>query len=503
MSDSDGSKSRRQFLEQAGTATAGAALAAMAGCSSGGDSSSGGGEGGSGGSETSTESGGGTGGGSESVTVTFWSFLAAENAKTGDHFKSSMKNFEEKKSNIKVNLQALNSQDLTSKISSTVNSGNAPDLSEHGSAGLNFHFNDQAADHGAYFEETGLAEEYTQANVDSAKFRGNFWTGGGNRHLTSLLSVRPKFFKEVGVSDPSGLKTWTDFRRALEKIGEKHSNVHPYEETGVYNDLESYWGQARTAYTDGEDPWIDGDPTDPNVKPGNNPRTDGMIKNCVDLARTYSSSESASRGDEEVPSLMLTDRAASFTYGLGSPIRYESVKKDVTFGWNGDIWQGPNPKLDPNYGNEFGIDELAGKEGQHGGHLWALEFMKQVMSQSDVKDAAFELLTYTNTSEDHNLKLLTDFYPATSSYKPLNKKIINQMSGDLPQIQKMIYEMPKKYGTQYNTTGAPWDVRGTDKIRWRDINETISQGIAGQHDVSETPGLIRDRIQTTLKKQNS
>lgn len=503
MPDKDSSKSRRQLLKQAGTATAGAALASMAGCSSSGNGDSGGGGGGGGDDSTDTGSdGGGGGGGSESVTVTFWSFLAAENAQTQEHFNSSMKTFEEKKGNVTVNLQAMNSSDLTGKIASTVNSGNAPDLSEHGSAGLEFYLNDQAADHAAYFEETGLAEEYTQANVDSAKFRGEFWTGGGNRHLTSLLAVRPKMFKDVGVSDPSGLETWTDFRRALEKIDEQNSNVHAYEETGTPNDLESYWGQARTAFTEGEDPWIDGDPTDPNVKPGDNPRTDGMIKNCVDLARTYSSSESASRGDEEIPSLMLTDRVASFTYGLGSPVRYRSVKEDATFGWDGDIWQGPNPKLDPNYGDEFGIDELAGKEGQHGGHLWALEFMKQVMAQSDVKDAAFELLTYTNTSEDHNLELLTEFYPATSSYKPLNQKIINNMS-DLPQIQQAIYEMPREYGTQYNTTGAPWDVRGTDKIRWEDINQTISQAIAGQHEIGATPGIVRDRITTTLENQNA
>ena len=231
-----------------------------------------------------------------------------------------------------------------------------------------------------------------------------------------------------------------------------------------------------------------------------------MIKNCIDLADTYSSNESAGRSDEEMPSLLLTDQAASFLYGLGSPIRYRSVRDDVTFGWDGDIWQGPHPRLDANYGDEFGIDELAGHEGQHGGHLWSLEFQLQAFDQDQsdaVKNAAFDLMTFVNTSEEHNIPLLVEDYPAVAAYQPVNQTIIDEFADDLPQIQQNLYTLPGEFGSQYNTTGAAWDVGGTAQIRWTDINETISEAIAGQHSMEETPGLIRERVQTTLDEQNS
>lgn len=220
-----------------------------------------------------------------------------------------------------------------------------------------------------------------------------------------------------------------------------------------------------------------------------------MIKNLVQNADAYSSPEAASRTDEQVPSLVLTDRVTSFTYGLGSPVRYSEVKSDVTFGWDGDIWQGPIPKLDPNYDTEFGIDELAGKEGEHGGHLWSLQMMKQAFDQEhNNPEQAFELMTYVNTSKEHNLELLGQKYPSLASYKPLNDAIAEEYGDSIPQIQKAMYDLPEQYGSQYNSTGAGWDLEQTSDVRWTDIDQTSSEAIAGQHSAEETPGIIQQRI---------
>ncbi|WP_254544684.1 ABC transporter substrate-binding protein [Halomarina pelagica] len=444
------------------------------------------------------------GGGSEKVTVNFWSFLAAENAKAGEHFEQSLKNFESMNPNIGVNMQAISGGQMRNKLPSAVSAGNAPDLAEGGIAGLEFFLDGTLADHGSYVEGGDFLDGFTQANRDSMTYQGEYWSGGGNRHLVSMLAVRPKLFKDVGVDDPAQLETWTGYRRALEKMTQKHPQVYAYEATGAPNDLESYWGEARTAYSGGEDPWFDSkaweNPTD-SLKVGQAGRTDGMIKNIIDMANAYSSEKAATRSDEQVPPLLLTDQAASFTYGLGNPVRYRSVEQDVTFGWDGDIWQGPIPKLDANYGQEFGIDELAGKEGAHGGHLWAIQMMKQAFGQDHNKpEQAFKLMTYLNTSADHNLTLLAEDYPALAAYKPLNQKLLSQYGDSMPQIQKVMYDLPKQYGSQYNSAGANWDLRETSQIRWTDLNQTISEGIAGQHSPSGTVEAIKNRITKTLSK---
>jgi hypothetical protein len=59
-----------------------------------------------------------------------------------------------------------------------------------------------------------------------------------------------------------------------------------------------------------------------------------------------------------------------------------------------------------------------------------------------------------------------------------------------------------EYGAQYNNTGAPWNVWGTDQIRWTDVNETISQAIAGQIDGSNLVSEVTSRVQTTLEEEN-
>jgi hypothetical protein len=60
-------------------------------------------------------------------------------------------------------------------------------------------------------------------------------------------------------------------------------------------------------------------------------------------------------------------------------------------------------------------------------------------------------------------------------------------------------EAAREYGPQYSVTGAAWDLDGTNKLRWTDLNETISQAMAGQHTVEETPGLVRERMLETLE----
>ena len=505
--------SRRGFVKGTGASVAGGALGSLAGCIGGsddGDGSNGssgdtggdgygGGGNGSGGNDSGSD---GSGGGSETVTVDFWSFLAAENSEAETRFGESLGNFESMHSAIGVNMQTLTGQQMRNKLPSAASAGNAPDLVEGGITGLQFFLDDALADHGSYVEGSDFMDGFTEANRGSMTYQGEYWSGGGNRHLVSMLAVRPKLFKDVGVDDPSQLETWTGYRRALERIKEEYPDVYAYEATGAPNDLESYWGEARTAYADGEDPWFDSEawkaPTE-SLKVGQAGRTDGMIRNTVELANAYSSPEAPSRSDEQVPPLLLTDRAASFTYGLGNPVRYRSVKEDVAFGWDGDVWQGPIPRLDPNYGQEFGIDELAGEEGSHGGHLWAIQMMKQAFGQDhNDPEEAFTLMTYLNTSAEHNVTLLAEDYPALAAYEPLNQEILSQYGDSMPQIQKAMYDLPEQYGSQYNTTGADWDLSETSQVRWTDLNQTISQGIAGQHSPSGTVEAARNRITKTV-----
>jgi ABC-type glycerol-3-phosphate transport system substrate-binding protein len=497
---------RRDVLRAAGTVTSAGALGALAGCTG----SGGGGDGGDGASTATPDDGAtaepeptGTetetaaeGGGSESVTIRFFSGLAAESSLTKEHFQDRLGDFESREGNVTVDLVAMSYGDISQKLSSVVQS-DPPDLAESGSAGIQYFLNDEVVDHGAYIEaDADLPDNWTAATHEAAKFRGEWWATGQNRHNVTLLTVRPKLFKEVGVSDPSEIATWTGFRRAVEAIDEQFPDTIAYEETGVFNDLESYWGQARTAYTDGADPWIRGDPDDPEVLIGNEPRTDGMIRNCVDMARTYSSEESAQRADEEIPPLLLTDRVASMTSGIGTIQRWRAVTDDVEFGWDGDVWMGPDPRLDPNYGAEFGIPELEGLEGQHGGHAWALLMQKQVFQASDNPDLAWKLARYTNVNEEFVLPLVGDVYTAIPSYQPYMDRVLEEY--DVVQIHEAQIEAMVDYGPQYSPTGAAWDIDATDQVRWTAINETISQAIAGQHSIEDTPGVIRQRVMDAI-----
>lgn len=494
-------KGRREFVRGTLGAAATGALGTLAGCTGGeGDGSETEDTGGSGSGGTD----GGDSGGTASKRVRYWSTMAAENASVGKFFQESMKTFEEQHGNVRVDLQTMSVGDIKEKLPTAVTSGNAPDAAEGGSASLPFYFDDRLVEHGKYIEgASDLPDKWDRTATEANQFRGDWWSGGNLFSFGTMLGLNPKPFKQVGVEDPSELSTWTGFRRAVDKIDSQLDTIG-YEETGTPGDLESYWGQARTAYTDGTDPWFQSEKSWQNPEKacaiGDRGRTDGMIKNCIDMAKTYSSQEVATRGDEDIPSLMLTGRVASFTYGLGNVTRYKSVKDDVTFGWDGDIYQRPIPKLDPNYGKEFDIDELAGKEGQHGGHTWSLERTKQIFKNSKHPDTAWELVKYTNVNKEHVLPLLGNHYFGIPSFEPRKEELVSQY--DLTQIQKNQIDSIQKYGPQYNTTGAAWDLKDTSTIRWTDINETISQAIAGQHQVGKTPELVRKRVLATATGSN-
>ncbi|EMA54266.1 extracellular solute-binding protein [Halococcus salifodinae] len=506
-------RSRRDFVKATTAAASAGALGALAGCTGDGGGDGGndtGGDTGGGGDGNDSGGSGGGGGGNESVEIQFLSAQAAENSSIRSHFQESMKDFQEKSGSVSVSLQTASYGDMKNKLASTVQSGNPPALAESGSAGLQFYLNDQLVDHTKFFEGSdSFPDDFTVPNKEIAKFRDEWWSTGAIRHTNSNLGIRPKIFSQVGIQNPmEDLKTWSQFHDAIVKIDEQMDTV-AYEETGVGGDLESYWGQARTAYTGGTDPWIRGDPENPDVVIGNSDmeedrrRTDGMIKACVKRANEFSSDESASRGDEDIPSLMLTDRVASFTYATPTARRWFAVSEDITIGWDGgdgDFMLLPNPKLDPEYGSKIGISDLEGLEGQHGGHVWGLEQAHTVFSgvSNAKQQGAWELSQYLFADNDFVLPAWGEHYQSIPGLATKMDPLLNEYP-DLPQNFQRSIENQNQYADQYANTGGAWDLRATDPIRWTDINETISQAIAGQHSVQDTPGVVRDRVLTRIE----
>ncbi|MFB6195683.1 MAG: extracellular solute-binding protein [Haloplanus sp.] len=478
---------RRQFMKTAGVAATGA-LGALAGCSGGGGSG---------------DSGGGGGGGSpssESVTVSFWSGLAAENKALTEHFRSSMETFKQQKNGkVSVDLTPVSYGDMKSKLSSAVNAGNAPDIASSGVAGINFWENGNAPDHGPWIKETGISEDWMEWQKQAVKYRDQgYWAGGTVGANTTLLTVRPHFFKDAGVNDPSEFETWTGFTRAIQSVAEANPNVYAYEESGRWNDLEPYWGQAQTAYTNGKDPWFNSpawENPEQKLRVGQEPKTDEMMRACVDRARQYSSPSCPTRTDEQMPALLLGDRAASNTTGFGNPQRWRSQDPDVTFGWDGDVYQAPIPKVDPNYGNEFGYEGLAGVSGQHGGSSSGLESQNQVF-KSDVQEQAFDLQYYLMTNPDHVAPIIGELYGNVAGYIPAND-IVKQRY-DLVQIQQAMIDAMTNTPSQYRSTGAGWDLSNTSAVRWDAMNKTISSAIAGQVEVETLPSTVRQKIVDAL-----
>lgn len=499
--------SRRKILRGTGTLAGAGALGTLAGCSgqsnndSGNQSNNDSGSGGDGSSDSS-------GGSSESLTVSFQSAFAAENQATSEIFAQSMKRFEKQQENVNVDLQKISYADVKNKLSSTVAAGNPPTLAESGSAGLTLFNQGEVPNHGPWIEETeGLPDKWLPVNKTVAQFRGDWWTSGTFGIPANSLGIRPKTFSQIGITDPfSELKTWSNVYDALTRIDEKFPDVIAWEETGSAGDLESYWGEARTAHTGGKDPWIRGDPTNPEVQIGKNPRTDGMMKNCVKLAKRFSSEKAAARTNEAIPALLLTGRVASFPQIQNSFTEWKAINEDLKFGWQdgeGDVMMIPYPKLDPEYGSKIGISELEGIEGEHGGHVWGLENAHTVFKTGDQKqmDMGWELAMFLHKNEGFMLDLVERGDPVIPSFTPLLSVVENTL--DLPQPYTQMQEQIEEFGPQYNNTGSPWDVQGTDQIRWTDINETISQSIAGQVDVESLPGNVRQKVLTTLEERNS
>jgi ABC-type glycerol-3-phosphate transport system substrate-binding protein len=516
--------SRRKFMK---TAAVGA-LGALAGCS-GGDGGGDGGDGGDGGAtDTPTDSDGGGGDGgddtttageAEPVEISYWSSDRTHNPTAREWFPNTIDKFEENFSdeNVTINLTTYAPGDLTEKIQTAVQQGNPP-----GMAGATETFWRE----GTLYDVASYWDEYPElSNTDNApasmlaaaKYRGAFM--GGPDHTTPITTaVVPKWFKEVGY-EPEDLTTWTGFRRALEDIKSDTDVEFAYEETGTKFDLETYWGQARTAYTDGTDPWMDvvdeGSPSDPVLKIGEEPATDGMIHNCLDLADNYSSPNAASRGDEEIPNMFFTDRVASMTYGVGGFQRYQTVKEDATFGWDGDVYEFADPKLDPNYGDEFGdgtgMSQLAGIEGERGGHMWAGalgQFKQGLPDTQRHHDMGWNWNLWLDTSiiSDWHIPRWYGFaYPRAISWFPAYdaaRSYMEQELGNVPQVWDAGNTAMQEWADQFQATGQPWDVGGRDEIRWNNINGTISETMAGQHDRSEVVSLIRERVETTLSEQN-
>lgn len=502
--DSNGSgKSRRDILKMTSAATAAGALGTLAGCAGG---NNGGGEKtGAGDGDTDTKMN--DGGNKETVTIQYLSATAAENPTVGEIFSKSMTHFEEKTGNVKVDLNAASYGDIKAKLPATISAGNAPTIAEAGSLALNFFLKGDVPSHGQWIKETeGLPEEWTKSNQAAANFRGDWWCGGACSGQARGIFLRPKLVSKVGVTDPlSEMSTWSGLLDVIKRIDTELEDVIAWEETGASGDLESYWAQARTSFTDGADPWIHGDPTNPEVLMGKDPRTNGMVKNCVTLANTYSSDKAASRTDEEMAALMLTDRVAIDAHGLSTWKPFTLVKEDATFGWNGgsgDVMWIPDPKLDPDYGANIGISELSGHEGEHGGHMPAIEAANAIFDVGDQKkmDLAWDLNVYMQQSEYHMFNVYGKAAPAIPLWRPMLERFKQEL--ETPQVFTQALEALQEYGAQYTATGASWDVAGTDEIRWQDINKTVSQAIAGQINLETLPDEIRKRMSTTLQKQS-
>jgi len=507
--ESDGEdESRRNVLKTTGALAAGGALGTLAGCTGSDNSQEESPAGQDESSEEQQDSPKDQGGGNqETVTVNYWSQEAAETPQSKQYFKESMRNFESMHENIKVNLNAVSSSAIRDQLIPAVQGGNPPDAAQGGVIGKQWWDSGKVIDHASYIEEADdLPQSWSAAHKEAMQFRDSWWAAGTNKMPATISALRPKFFKEVGVEDPSELETWTGWRRAVEKIDEQFNDVWAYEETGSPGDLESYWGYARTAYRDGVDPWMEGKPSNLNLKVGQESATDGMMKNAFDLANAYSSPKSASRTNEAIPSLMLTDKVASFHYSQGRASDWTNVKQDATFGWDGDIYGLPIPRLDPNYGEEFGIEELAGVEGNHGGHVWTLEPQKFVFEASDKKDAAWDVCYYTNCNKEHIVPFLTEINTSPPSYMPyfdeVRSRLKEQYGGEVPQIFDPVLSAFDKYDSNFKTTGGAWQVFGVSKLRWTDLNETISQAIAGQIKRDQLPTKVRNRMTKTLNNRN-
>lgn len=493
---------RRDVLKGATAAGAGGLLGSLAGCQ-GDDSGSD--DGGSSETDTSgddTSTGGDGSGGSESLTLSFISPDPTESGAHKDFYQEQMQQYGERKENVEVDLQSLGWGAMSQKLPAMARNDSLPDAAMAGGTAMAMWIEeDNLIDHGSFIEGTeGIPENLHRTTTSTINYRDKWWSAGTQYTQATQMAVVPRFFKEVGVDDPSQLATWTGFRQAVEDIHQQFPNVHAFEETGVTGDLETYWGEARTAYTGGEDPWIDtkdqGTYDDPVLKVGEEGRTDGMILNCLEMGLRYSSDEVASRSNENIQSLLLTERVASSFHDLGRLAPWTSVKEDVSFGWDGDIHILPLPKLDPEYGNEFDIPELAGAEGEHGGNAWGFDIMHTGFDTTSSPEESWALMDYISRHEDFVLPYLGEIQTTAPSYTPHLSTLEEEY--DIRMPQQTLLDSLEEYPDQYMPCGGDWDLPSVPTLRWDALNQTISEALAGQHEPAETPGLIRSRMEESL-----
>jgi len=321
-------------------------------------------------------------GGNQTVTVPFLSANAVENADIQNHYQSSMEDFAQKNDNYQVDLQTASYGDIQQALSSRVQNNNPPALAESGGLGLQFFRNDQLADHTSFLEQSdSLPDDLTTAGQQVAEFRGEYWSIGAIRNTNSNLGIRPKTFSQVGIENPMEEAEHVEqvLRHAPDhRPGTGYHRLRGDRCPGRPRILLGLCAHGVRRRDRPVDPWRR---TDPTVIINNQDmeeerqKTDGMIKACVNLADQFSSDEAATRGDEEIPALMMSGRVASFNYALATANRWYSISQNAQIGWNGgqgDFMLLPHPRLDEEFGNAIGIDDLSGHSGEHGGHVWAL-----------------------------------------------------------------------------------------------------------------------------------
>lgn len=501
-------RNRRTLVKSMSALTTAGALGSLAGCSTQSNNQEDlNQEGGINTQQSGDQSSSGESPGKESNQVDFWSTQPTGNPKIRKWFPKQIKDFENRHDNISVNLTPVTQGNIVKKIRTAIQSGSTPDIATSGALGIDLMNQGVTIDHSRFIEKSNYQSNLLPLAKEGAKFDGKWFATGTDTTAPYMIGLRPKFFKQVGIDEPrSQLRTWTDYRRALDKIKEKFPNVYPHEVTGKSNDLEVYWTEAHTAWKNGKDPWIDtkdkGSPDDPYVKIGKEPRTDGMIKNNIDLGQTYSSPGYAQRTDEETIPMLFSDRAASYHYGLGDHVRYKTVvDKDLSFGWDGDIFEMPLPKLDPNYGKEFDLPDLAGKEGQVGGNASSVGG-RMIFKDSNVKQKAWELEKFIKTNSDFVIPMVMNNNPNPPTWQPAMKNIKKNHLDEMPQLFNAAVKALDEHPKQYFGTGAKWDIRGISTIRFTDINKTLMNAHAGRYSPEETPGAIREKVMKTIQEKN-
>ena len=497
--ESEINESRRNLMKAGAVASTGA-LGSLAGCMGGGGNGGGG--------------GGGNGSGSqESVTIDYWAGFPAETNSIGAYWTEGMKRFQEQNSNINVNLNSIAWGQLSQKYVTTMQGGaNPPDLATTGAYALPFFQNDEIENLGPYMEEDqDLPDNWIEPMAQAAQFRGEWWAAGRHSASTTAYTLNTQLFKEhTSVENPDeDLQTWTDLRRALDEMNESTaSDVYPYEVTGTPNDVEEYWGNAYTSYQGGTDPWIDindeGSVEDPYIKPGQEPRTDGMIKNNIDIGANYSSPKHPSRGNEGAIPLFIENKIGVYPYGV-STRAFNEVDPEFSYGWGEDdnAYVIPNVRLDANYGNEFNIPELADKEGMRGGHTWGLEGQHTITQTDDQrkKDAAWNLIKYVVTSQDFLIPLLID--PSLNRNVPSYQPLIDEFKkSEYDEYKDQAYEtrmsILDEYGENCMVTGAGWGQTNISGMRWDATGQTMANAYAGQITPDEAPSAMATALEERM-----